>query len=308
MRFSVLVPASIAGFRTGSAASSCAVAGARCCPSVATFARNGCCTRSDSVPTASVEGDSAIADCQRVRVAGDRLERRRHVREQLRGGLRDRRQRPGEPVQRVDQRGQAGARIRQCSRDRLEVAEQRRQARERVVQGRAAAGQRVSEPDQVLLDRAAGLGVERLEDVVELHRHAASGRWAALPPSAITCWRRALVQVDVLEAEHRRAGGSRRVEFDRDARRGPASAAVSAARRSGRWPAEPAPCPRRGRSGSRPSRTSLPTVRSAPLAMSTLSSRVGTNGRPRLALYARNTAISSTSTVTAPIRTGLREG
>src|SRR6476646_5677122 len=53
-----------------------------------------------------------------------------------------------------------------------------------------------------------------------------------------------------------------------------------------------------------PSRTSLPTVRSAPLAMSTLSSLVGTNGRPRLAVYARNTAISSTSTVTAPIRIG----
>src|SRR6478672_5717445 len=53
-----------------------------------------------------------------------------------------------------------------------------------------------------------------------------------------------------------------------------------------------------------PSRTSLPTVRSAPLAMSTLSSLVGTNGSPRLAVYARNTAISSTSTVTAPIRIG----
>src|SRR6476646_1009584 len=53
-----------------------------------------------------------------------------------------------------------------------------------------------------------------------------------------------------------------------------------------------------------PSRTSLPTVRSAPLAMSTLSSLVGTNGRPLLAVYARNTAISSTRTVTAPIRIG----
>ena len=60
MRASVCVPASIAGLSTGNVASSSAVAGVSCCPSVVRSARNGCSTVSESVPTASVDGDSAI--------------------------------------------------------------------------------------------------------------------------------------------------------------------------------------------------------------------------------------------------------
>ena len=54
-----------------------------------------------------------------------------------------------------------------------------------------------------------------------------------------------------------------------------------------------------------PERTSLPGTRFAPLARSTLSCVVGTNGRPEFALYARKTATTITSTVTAPTSTGL---
>src|SRR6185312_15065258 len=54
-----------------------------------------------------------------------------------------------------------------------------------------------------------------------------------------------------------------------------------------------------------PERTSLPLTRFAPLETRTLTVVVGTNGRPLLALYARNTATVATSTVTAPIRIGL---
>ena len=55
--------------------------------------------------------------------------------------------------------------------DGLEMPEQRRQARDRVVQRRAAAGERVPDPDEVLLDRAPGPLIECLEDVLELDRH-----------------------------------------------------------------------------------------------------------------------------------------
>jgi hypothetical protein len=54
-----------------------------------------------------------------------------------------------------------------------------------------------------------------------------------------------------------------------------------------------------------PMRTSLPGTSAAALGTSALSEYVGTNGRPWFALYARKTATSSTSTVAAPMRTGL---
>src|SRR5579862_879523 len=53
-----------------------------------------------------------------------------------------------------------------------------------------------------------------------------------------------------------------------------------------------------------PSITSLPGTNAAPFARSTFNSRVGTNGNPPFALYAKNTATIATNTVTAPIRTG----
>src|SRR5438105_7575514 len=53
-----------------------------------------------------------------------------------------------------------------------------------------------------------------------------------------------------------------------------------------------------------PSSTSLPETNAAPLAKSTFNSRVGTNGNPLFALYARNTATIAINTVTAPINTG----
>ena len=54
-----------------------------------------------------------------------------------------------------------------------------------------------------------------------------------------------------------------------------------------------------------PARTSLPFTSLAAFGSSALSLYVGTNGRPWLALYEMNTAMIATSTVTAPIRTGL---
>ena len=54
-----------------------------------------------------------------------------------------------------------------------------------------------------------------------------------------------------------------------------------------------------------PSRTSEPLVIAAEFSARTRTSSVGANGSPLLALYARKTAITATSTVTAPTRAGL---
>ena len=53
----MLAPDSSAGLRLGSAAFSWVVAGVRYFPKVVKSTRNGCWARSESVETASVEGD-----------------------------------------------------------------------------------------------------------------------------------------------------------------------------------------------------------------------------------------------------------
>ena len=54
-----------------------------------------------------------------------------------------------------------------------------------------------------------------------------------------------------------------------------------------------------------PSRTSEPLVIAAEFSARTRRSSAGVNGSPLLALYARKTATTATSTVTAPTRAGL---
>jgi len=79
-----------------------------------------------------VEGDSLIVA---FRSAGfDRAERRRHLPEQLGVDLRHRRHRAHERVEPREEARELGVRVGQVARDGLEVAEQRRQARDRVVQ------------------------------------------------------------------------------------------------------------------------------------------------------------------------------
>jgi hypothetical protein len=82
------------------------------------------------------------------------------------------------------------------------VAQQRRQAGDRVVERRPASGQRVAEADQVLVDRRPGLGIERLEQILELHRHACVGDRQGRPVGEHAA-SGSLVQIYVFEPEQR---------------------------------------------------------------------------------------------------------
>ena len=79
VRFSVCVPASIAGTNAGNASLNDAVAGVIALPNVVRSTRNGCWTFSDCVDTASVDGDLAIVACRLLGSLVDRRKRRRHL-------------------------------------------------------------------------------------------------------------------------------------------------------------------------------------------------------------------------------------
>ena len=94
--------------------------------------------------------------------------------------LRDRRHRTHELVQGCRRSRMSSVLGSDIARHWLEVTEQRRQAREHLIERRPARGQRVAEPDEIVLDRPPRLGVEDLEHVVELDRDvrsASRARW-----------------------------------------------------------------------------------------------------------------------------------
>ena len=216
-RLSTGVPVSSAGLMSGSAARSSAVAKRRSCEKSAVSLRNGRWTRSDVVATCSVDGDSEIVSCS---AAGSREMAAKVVPM----SVNSRALTPAtgatiaavRPSSRKKRPSWVSALDRLCATG-CEVVEELRQLVDRHVEVLAAAGERVAEPDQVVLRGLPGLGVEELVEVVELDRHrrlrerdrvAVAERLLGL----------ALRDLDVLQAE-RRARPDRGRRVDRHGRR-----------------------------------------------------------------------------------------
>ena len=153
---------------SGSAPRSSSVAPEKSLENVVSSARNGRWTRNDSIDASIVGGLLGDRLAQRLGVAPDGLPGVGHRREQVRVGLRDRRDDARRVAELLEEARQLGARVGEVGGDRLEVLEQARRLLDRAPDGGAAAGERVAEAAQVLLAGRARLGVEDLEDLVEV--------------------------------------------------------------------------------------------------------------------------------------------
>ena len=164
------MPASSAGLMSGRASRSSWVAKRRSWPKAAVSARNGRWTRSDTVETSSVEGDFWIVA---LSASGSRENASKVVAISVK--RRAWTAATGATMPRgVAELGEEAPQLSRVGRQqlghRLKRVEQPREPGDRVVEVRAAAGERVAEPGQVGLRGVARRLVEDLVDVVELHR------------------------------------------------------------------------------------------------------------------------------------------
>ena len=281
VRFSVCVPASIAGTNAGNASFKDAVAGVIAFPNVVRSTKNGCWTFSDSVDTASVDGDFAIVACKfcgSLSIAANVVAIcvNRSAFTCATGATapmnRSRLLKNGTScVLGSDRYFATGCKCK-SSGGRLEIVSFN--ADPRAVNASPA-------PARLSCTATRVFGIKRLEHVIKLHRHA---RLPQRQQTAIgdRVRRRARVQIEVLGAKHRRRL-DRRGRVDRDARVGLIEVedqlrADLAARKTDRLHVADHADPEATRTHV------VADHQVEPFAMSTFSSLVGTNGSPVLAL------------------------